>query len=235
MLRFVPDGIHTQQRADAAAQSRRAQQRGLRDPPEIFLRLILVRKHKHKGRGIDYKEVKKDKLCHGNVLSGGICVKKIAAFLLCPLLLCGCAAEETFETVADQLVMPAMAQTREISVQLPDNAIAPVLEGNGQQVYLSDQYEIIIETLDAGDLNATVQTLTGYEKQQLTVMETWQDTVSRYDFVWVSAGENGDRLGRAVVLDDGSYHYCMSVLRDAESSKTSQIVWDTVFGSFSLE
>ena len=60
------------------------------------------------------------------------------------------------------------------------------------------------------------------------------DDADRYEFVWVSAGEKGDRLGRGVVLDDGSYHYCMSVLRDADNPKKSQVVWSDVFSSFSL-
>ena len=56
----------------------------------------------------------------------------------------------------------------------------------------------------------------------------------RYEFVWVSAGETGERLGRGVILDDGSYHYVMTVLRDAESTENSQIVWNDVFASFRL-
>ena len=65
-------------------------------------------------------------------------------------------------------------------------------------------------------------------------METQWDGVSRYEFVWVSAGERGDRLGRAVILDDGDYHYCMSVLRDADATEMSQVVWSDVFNSFAL-
>lgn len=154
--------------------------------------------------------------------------------MLTALLLSGCAAEETFETVADDWVAPVMAQPREISVRLPDNAVAPVLESDSEQVYLSEDYEIVIETLSSGDLNATVQSISGYGKDQLTVMETQWDGVSRYEFVWVSAGERGDRLGRAVILDDGDYHYCMSVLRDADATEMSQVVWSDVFNSFAL-
>lgn len=161
-------------------------------------------------------------------------MKKCWLLILTALLLSGCAAEETFETVADDWVAPVMAQPREISVRLPDNAVAPVLESDSEQVYLSEDYEIVIETLSSGDLNATVQSISGYGKDQLTVMETQWDGVSRYEFVWVSAGERGDRLGRAVILDDGDYHYCMSVLRDADATEMSQVVWSDVFNSFAL-
>ena len=161
-------------------------------------------------------------------------MKKCCLILILALTLCGCGAEETFETISDEVIAPVMAQPREISVRLPDNAVSPVLESDARQVYMSEEYEIVIETLSAGDLNATVQTLSGYEKDQLTIMETQSGNISRYEFVWASAGEKGDRLGRAVILDDGTYHYCMSVLRDAENTEKSQIVWSDVFQSFAL-
>lgn len=158
-------------------------------------------------------------------------MKFYCLLVILPLLLCGCGAEETFETIADEVVAPVMAQPRQISVRLPDNAVAPVLESDSRQIYMSDHYEITVETLSAGDLNATVQTLSGYAKDQLTLVETQSGDVKRYDFVWVSAGEAGERLGRGVILDDGQYHYCMSALRD---DGDSQIVWSEVFQSFSL-
>ena len=160
-------------------------------------------------------------------------MKKVC-LILAALLLCGCTSRETFETISDEIVAPVMAQPGEISVRLLDNAVAPVLDSEGQQIYISEQYEIAIETLSAGDVNATVQTLSGYSKDQLTVMETQREAVTRYEFVWVSTGERGDRLGRAVILDDGQYHYCLSVLRDAATAESCQVVWSDVFNSFTL-
>lgn len=158
-------------------------------------------------------------------------MKRLVWMILLAALLCGCKAEETLETVNDEWIVPVMAQPREISVRLPDNAVAPVLEQDNRQLYMGQDYEIMLETLAAGDLNATIRALSGYEKDQLTVLETRQGDADRYDFVWTTAGERGDRLGRAVILDDGDYHYCMSVLRDAGDT---HIVWRDVFGSFSL-
>lgn len=160
-------------------------------------------------------------------------MKKWMLWMVLPLVLTGCASEETFETVADEQVLSVMATPKQIQVDLPEEAVAPVLESEGEQIYLCDGYEILIEVKPAGDLTGTVRELSGYEKKDLTVMETQWQEVSRYDFVWASAGESGDRLGRAVILDDGEYHYCMSVLRDAEG-EDSQIVWDQVFSSFAL-
>ena len=161
-------------------------------------------------------------------------MKKIVVTAAAVLLLCGCTAQETFETVADEPVIPVMAQPREIEVHLPDNAIAPVLGTDSAQIYLSSDYEIVVETLSSGDIHATVQAISGYEAEKLTVLKTRQGDADRYEFVWACAGETGDRLGRAVVLDDGQFHYCMSVLRDAEDTGESQIVWSEVFDSFAL-
>ena len=161
-------------------------------------------------------------------------MKKWVVVLLCPLLLAGCAAEETFETVADELVVSVMAQPAQISVELPDDAVAPVLESGSEQVWMCDDYELIIQTVESGDLNATVQSISGYPKEELTILETQNQNVTRYEFVWASAGELGDYLGRAVVLDDGNYHYCRSVLRDAADTEETQIVWNEVFQSFEI-
>lgn len=158
-------------------------------------------------------------------------VKKWGFICLLVIFLTGCGAEETLETVNDEWVVPVMSQPRQISVSLPDNAVAPVLEQEGRQLYMAEGYEIMVETLAAGDLDATIRSLSGYGKEQLTVLETRQEDAERYEFVWTTAGEKGDRLGRAVILDDGDYHYCMSVLRDTGDT---QIVWRDVFSSFSL-
>lgn len=159
-------------------------------------------------------------------------MKQYCLLLILPLLLCGCGAEETFETVSDEIVSPVMAQPKEISVRLPDDAVSPVLESDTRQIYISEDYEITVEILSSGDLDATVHTLSGYGKDQLTLVETGESGAKRYDFVWVSAGEQGERLGRGVILDDGKYHYCMSVLRDADGD--SQTVWSEVFASFTV-
>lgn len=159
-------------------------------------------------------------------------MKKCFCLLLMILLLTGCRAEETFETIADEIALPVMAQPGNISVQLPGETALPVFENDNGRVYVCNDYEIVIQTLDAGDLEKTMQTVSGHERENLTVMETFADGVSRYEFVWAAAGETGEQVGRGVILDDGNYHYCMSVLRDAETNEKSQVNWDQVFSSF---
>ena len=158
-------------------------------------------------------------------------MKRWGCICLLVILLSGCKAEETLETVSDEWIVPVMAQPREISVRMPEDLVLPVLEQEGRQLYMGPNYEIMLETMAAGDLQATIRNLSGYEQEQLTILETDQGEWNRYEFVWTAAGEQGHRLGRAVILDDGDYHYCMTALRDAEESL---IVWQDVFQSFSL-
>lgn len=161
-------------------------------------------------------------------------MKKWMMLLVLPLVLTGCGTQETFETVSDEQVLSVMAHPRQIRVDLPEEAVAPVLESEGEQMYLCDGYDILIEVRASGDLARTLRDMSGYEGEDLTVVQTQWDDVSRYEFVWASAGEEGDRLGRGVVLDDGDYHYCMSILRDADM-QNSQILWDQVFSSFGVD
>ena len=158
---------------------------------------------------------------------------RIICILLC-LLLTGCGAEETIETVSDDLIQPVMVQPGNISVELPGETALPVVENDNGRVYVCNDYEIVLQTLAAGDLEETLKTVSGLSKDDLTVVETFLDGVSRYEFVWAAAGENGDYLGRGVVLDDGNYHYCLSILRDAEGTEKSQVNWDQVVSSFRL-
>lgn len=147
--------------------------------------------------------------------------------------LAGCGSEQTVETIADEWMAPVMASQRSVSVELPEDAVAPVLDSDGQQIYFSEDYEIYLENRSAGDLQQTIRYLSGFDKDALTVMKTSQGIFDRYEFVWTCAGEEGQRLGRAVILDDGNYHYCMSALWDAE--KASAVSWEKVFDSFTLQ
>ena len=161
-------------------------------------------------------------------------MKKWMLLLPMVLLLTGCGAEDTFETISDELVLPVMAQPRNISVELPGEAALPVIENSDGRIYICNDYEIILQTLDAGDLEETLKALSGLSREDMTVVETFADGISRYEFVWATAGEAGDRCGRGAILDDGNYHYSLSALCSADSEDKSQVSWEDVFSSFSL-
>lgn len=160
-------------------------------------------------------------------------MKKVWIVLLASLLLSGCGATETLETIADEWEIPVAARPREIALQLPGEALACAMESDTGRMYFGDTYEVNVQTLSSGDLNATLEEITGFSRQDITVMETGTDALKRWEFVWACAGEKGDRIGRGVILDDGEYHYCLSVLQDADV-KDCQIIWSEVFRTFDL-
>jgi hypothetical protein len=160
--------------------------------------------------------------------------KLMILLLLAALLLTGCGSSETFETVSDEWASPVSVQASQIRVTLPPEAAAPAVESDAGRIYLCEDYEITVQTLSAGDVDATVRSVCGYGREDLTLLETMSDGVKRYEFVWTSVGETGDRVGRAAILDDGSHHYVLTVLGDAKSAGNHTAVWQEMFGSFNI-
>ena len=161
-------------------------------------------------------------------------MKKYVSFLLCGLLLTGCAGEETFETVADQPIWAETAPLLQVFVTLPEEAAVPASESEAGSLYLCDGYEIQLQTLPAGNLDATLRTVTGYGQQDLELIRTGVNGIKRYDLVWSCLGEAGDRVGRAAIYDDGNYHYVLSVLADADRVRESEAVISDLFGSYAV-
>ena len=160
-------------------------------------------------------------------------MKKWWLLLMICAMLSGCGAEETFETVSDEILEVAAVQ-RQILVELPPEAAAPASESDAGTIYICDGYEIMLQTLTGGDLDATLRTVSGYGRKDLTVVESRQGDYKRYDLVWACAGEEGERIGRGAVLDDGSYHYVLCVLSDADRVQEYEEVWSALFSSYSL-
>jgi len=161
-------------------------------------------------------------------------LKTMVVFLLALVMLAGCAPQETFETVADDLVAPVSAQVRQTVVELPKEAASPTVESESGRIYLCDGYEISVQTFLAGDLDSTMRSISGYGRSDLTVLQTESEGADRYEFVWACAGEGGDRIGRAVVLDDGDHHYVLMALADSEVAYEKRDEWLQMFRSFRL-
>lgn len=161
-------------------------------------------------------------------------MRKLTWILALLLMLSGCGREETFETISDVPVEATLAQPREVWVSLPEQSALPVMDSENGQLYFCEDFEVAIQTLEAGDVSRTVETLSGFGREDLTVIETSRDGIDKYEFVWTMAGELGQRLGRATVLDDGAYHYCLVATIDAELISEYQEVFNGIFESFQL-
>ena len=86
----------------------------------------------------------------------------------------------------------------------------------------------------AGDLNATVKALSGFSSDKLTVMESKTDTIKRYDFTWTAAGESGDLVFRAAIMDDGEFHYCVTTIAEAKDMAELTDDWNILFASMEI-
>lgn len=161
-------------------------------------------------------------------------MKKQVVIALAALLLSGCGGVETFETISDDLVQPVSVEMREVYISLPPEAASPALENEGSCVYICGDYEIYQQTLSAGDLASTVRTISGYDPEDLTMVNTMQGEYKRYDLVWASVEEQGDRVGKGCILDDGNYHYVLTILGDADTAETHRTVWQEILDSFAL-
>lgn len=159
-------------------------------------------------------------------------MKKACIILGLVAMLCGCAAQPVFETVSDQADMPVMAEVRQLQIALPKEATAPTLQSEESgKLYLCDGYTLSVQTMEAGDLDATLRSVSGFSREQLTVMETLKHGIKRYDCVWSAAGEGGDQVARAVILDDGSYHYAVTVMADFASAGNLSATWKQILDS----
>ena len=162
-------------------------------------------------------------------------MKKLWVILALSLFLAGCGSKQTFETVDDVQAEPVIAQIKEVHLALPEEAAVPAMENtDGEKLYLCNGFALMVQTMDGGDLGRTLRQLTGFEKEQLAVMQTEQSGVIRYDCVWTTAGEAADQVCRAAILDDGSYHYAITVMSDFSAAGDLSETWRTILDSVSL-
>ena len=162
-------------------------------------------------------------------------MKKWLCLCLLPVFLTGCGRQEAYETVSDDYVQPVAAVMQEAAVQIPEGAVVAAMQNDeAGSLYFCDNYTMTLQTVVSGDLNKTLREVTGFEKDQLKLIETAAGDSRRYDCVWVSAGEGEEQVGRAAILDDGSYHYVLTCMTDASNAHALQESWQTLFDSFTL-
>ncbi len=160
-------------------------------------------------------------------------MRKIITLCLTVLLLSGCSPAKDIETVSDVLEEPKPDAVRQIQLSLPEEATAGIFHnGSGGTLYHCGDYIITVETFLAGDLEKTIKNTSGFGKNDLTVLSTVQKDLKRYDFAWASTGEGTQQISRAAVLDDGSWHYVLTVMAEAEEAGALEAEWNSLLASF---
>ena len=163
-------------------------------------------------------------------------MKNLVAFLLIVTCLSGCGIQDTMETISDSLEISVIAPVKQLEITLPAEASSPtLLAEDGAKLYECDGYTLCVQTLAGGDLNRTLREITGFDREVLTVMETEKDGYTQYNSVWSATGENGDYVGRVLILDDSNYHYTVSVM--AEFSKAGELSdeWQDLLKSVAIK
>lgn len=161
-------------------------------------------------------------------------MKVVCAIFFVLVMLTGCGSRETYETVTDELAIPVSAEPRDVHFDLAQDPVMPVMESNGGELYLCGDYDVMVQTLQSGDLDETVYQVSGFYPAELTLLQTLTGDINKYEFVWTCAAEEGQQIGRATLLDDGNYHYVLSATVDAELIGEYQEIWNGIFESFEL-
>lgn len=159
-------------------------------------------------------------------------MRKIGLLMVVIVLLSGCGVKnyEIRNATCDAEYPPVAGI---ISINATDDMIAPVISTQeGDMFYMADGYEVTLQTLQGGDVNATFRSCTGFDSSRLTVVETQQDGLKRYDCAWSSTGEGIQTVSRMTILDDGSYHYVLTVMAQGDWDEEVSAAWQQLSDSF---
>lgn len=161
-------------------------------------------------------------------------MKRIALMALLSVMLLGCAASPVFEPVTD-VYAGTVPPPGILQVMVPEKASMLTSTGDGTgQLYFCDGYTLSVQTMSGGDLNRSLRSLTGYGRDRLTVLETSREGLACYCCAWTSAGEAGEQVGRLVLLDDGMYHYAVTVMAPAADTGALVEEWETILNRVTL-
>lgn len=161
-------------------------------------------------------------------------MKKCWILLGLAVLLSGCGTKETFETVSDVVVQPVNGQVRQVYLILPDNADAQTLGAEDSDLYFCGDMMVCVQTLDRGDLDRTLRTATGYGRETLRLQEGYSPHGKLYECAWTSLGEGGLQVGRTRIIDDGSYHYTLTVMLPEDAVDENRTAMQEILDSFRL-
>lgn len=162
-------------------------------------------------------------------------MKKIWMLPVLVLLLAGCGVQETFETVSDVHALTASAAVYTIELSLPETAAQPAMESaEGGKLYLCDGYTVTVQTGQAGDLNRTLRDVTGFEEEELTLVQTTRGGFKCWQCAWTAVGEGADQICRTVILDDGNSHHAVTVMGDYTKAGDFAKEWQHILGSACL-
>lgn len=160
-------------------------------------------------------------------------MKKSICILLLMCLLTACGGEKPMETVQD-VYTPLNDTPMQVELTLPADATVQTLSSDAGKLYLCDSFTVMVQTLPGGALSRTLRDTTGYAQDRLTLIETEKAGVTCYRLSWATVGEGGDQAARTIILDDGKFHYAITVMASAEKAGDLKDTWQRIFSSVKL-
>ena len=162
-------------------------------------------------------------------------MKKIWILGILSLILSGCGAQQTFETVSDLYAVPVSAATYEVQLSLPEDALLQTMEAqDGSKLYLCDDYSVTVQTLPSGDLDRTLRAVTGFGKEELRYIRRDKEGYKSYHCAWSSVSGEEETVCRGVILDDGTNHYAVSVMAEYTKAGELDAQWQHILDSVAL-
>ena len=158
----------------------------------------------------------------------------LLVILLSAVYLSGCGAVQTLETVDDINAVPVLAEASEVGLNLTNEESATILDTADGKMYLFDEYSVTVQTLEGGDLQRTVRTVTGFKKEKIDLIKTYENGICTYRCAWSTAGEGEDQVCRTVILDDGIHHYAVTVTAEYDMAGALADVWNPLLESVTL-
>ena len=160
-------------------------------------------------------------------------MKKLWLLLIVMVLLPGCG-----QTTYEGREAPCGSQSVEavpgvISICATDDMSMPVMSTQeGNRFYIADHYEVSLQTMAGGDIDETLKSCTGFDRSRLMVIQTQKDGLARYDCAWTSVGEEGQHVGRTTILDDGNFHYVLTIT--GQEGEELAAAWKQLSDSFTI-
>lgn len=162
-------------------------------------------------------------------------MKKWLWLLAAGLLLVGCGQKD-LETVGDAYVIPDMPEPKTVHLELPEDAAMLTVQNETEEtLYLCRDYTVAVQTFHGGDLDSTLRQISGFGTEELRIYTLEYGPCVQHACVWASAGEETEQVGKAVILDDGTYHYAVTVMVPAEQAGKLEDEIRRILDSVTLE
>ena len=160
-------------------------------------------------------------------------MKRLCVLVCLCVLFAGCGKQKQYETLSDPCFTEQQQAPGVILISVPYDLAAPVIQTeSGDRLYIGDDYTVTIQTMTGGDLDATLKSCTGFERDRLTVLETEKDGMKRYDCAWTAAAEESQSVGRITILEDADYHYVLTVTAPGSKIDAMTAAWAELSDSF---